>query len=243
VNQLRAELLKLRSTRTTLGLVLGMVALLLLSVLLTGLLTTRTDLFDAENQRSLLGLGSLAGLFAALAGLLLVTSEFRFGTIRSTVLVTPRRRHVVAGKLAAAFLAGLALAVLAEALAYGIARLILSARDVPILLDRGDQAQLLLGSLVATALWGAIGVGVGAVVRNQVGAVIGLLATIFVVEGLLFALVPSVGRFMPSEAENALIGQTTRHLLSPAAGGAVLVVWTAALAAAGIALVARRDVD
>ena len=35
--QLRAELLKLRSTRTTLGLVLGMLALILLLVLVGGL--------------------------------------------------------------------------------------------------------------------------------------------------------------------------------------------------------------
>lgn len=38
--QVQAELLKLRSTRTTVGLLLGMVGLVLLTVLLTGLLTT-----------------------------------------------------------------------------------------------------------------------------------------------------------------------------------------------------------
>ena len=39
IAQVKAELLKVRSTRTTLGLVLGMIALILLFALLTGLLS------------------------------------------------------------------------------------------------------------------------------------------------------------------------------------------------------------
>ena len=69
-----------------------------------------------------------------------------------------------------------------------------------------------------------------------------LLAWGFVVDPLLFGLVPSVGRFMPTYAGDALIGLTTHHLLAPAVGGIVLVGWTALLAAAGLALTARRDV-
>ena len=96
IAQLRAELLKVRSTRTTLGLLLGMVALILLFVLLTGLLTSAISLSTAENQRQLIGIGSLAGVFAALAGVLLVTSEYRYGTIRPTILFNPVRSHVLA---------------------------------------------------------------------------------------------------------------------------------------------------
>ena len=71
---------------------------------------------------------------------------------------------------------------------------------------------------------------------------IGLLAWDFVVNGLLFGLVPSVGRFMPTAAANALMGLKTAHLLAPAVGGAVLVGWTLALALAALALTQRRDV-
>jgi hypothetical protein len=72
--------------------------------------------------------------------------------------------------------------------------------------------------------------------------VIGLLAWDFVVSSLLFGLAPSVGRFMPTTAANAFMGLKTEHLLSPAAGGAVLVGWTAALALAGLVLIRQRDV-
>lgn len=71
---------------------------------------------------------------------------------------------------------------------------------------------------------------------------IGLLAWDFVVSSLLFGLVPSVGRLMPTTAVNALMGLKTAHLLSPAAGAAVLVGWTVVLALAGLVLIQRRDV-
>jgi ABC-2 type transport system permease protein len=74
---------------------------------------------------------------------------------------------------------------------------------------------LVLGGLAGIALRGAFGVGLGAIVRNQVAAVIGLLAWDFVVNGPLFGLAPSVGRFMPTTAANALMGLKTTHLLSP----------------------------
>ncbi len=80
------------------------------------------------------------------------------------------------------------------------------------------------------------------IVRNQVGAIIGLLAWGFVAENLLFAFVPSVGRFGPVHAENGLMGLTGKHDLPAVAGGATLVAWTIAFALVGVALANRRDV-
>ena len=72
---------------------------------------------------------------------------------------------------------------------------------------------------------------------------IALLAWAFIIENLLFGLAPSVGRYGPVHAGNAMVGGTTRHLLSPAEGTAMLIAWTAALCAAGMVLNARRDVS
>jgi hypothetical protein len=139
-------------------------------------------------------------------------------------------------------LAGLAFGVVGEALGFAIGYVCLRARGITLTLHGGSLALLLLGTVASVALWGAIGVGVASIVRNQIGTIVGLLAWGFVVENLLFAFVPSVGRLTPGEAESALTGLTTNHLLSAAAGGAVLVTWVAALAVAGLALTARRDV-
>ncbi len=242
IAQLKAELLKVRSTRTTFGLVVGMIGLIVLIVLLSGLLTQADGLTSKKDQLGLFATGGVALIFSSLAGVLLITSEYRHGTIHPTFVFTPRRSSVVSAKLTAGLLAGLVFGVAGVGLAFGIGSLILSARGIPSALSGGEITLLVLGGLAGIALRGAFGVGLGAIVRNQVGAVIGLLAWDFVVNGLLFGLAPSVGRFMPTTAANALMGLKTTHLLTPAAGGAVLVGWTVILALAGLALTRRRDV-
>jgi ABC-2 type transport system permease protein len=241
--QFNAELLKIRSTRTTIGIVLGMIALVMLFSLLSGLLTKAPSLTSTEDQRGLLSVGSLAGVFSALAGIMLVTSEYRHGTIRPTFLFTPRRSRVIGAKLAAGLLAGIGFGVVGEGLGFAIGYACLAGRGIDYALNGGQTTLLLLGTLAGVALWGALGVGIGTIVRNQVGAIIGLLAWGFVAENLLFAFVPSAGRFAPAHASDALIGLTTKHLLHATAGGLTLTAWTAALALGGVALAARRDVN
>jgi ABC-type transport system involved in multi-copper enzyme maturation permease subunit len=240
--QLKAELLKVRSTRTTIGLVLGMIGLVVLIVVLSGLLSHADGLTSTKDQLGLISSGGVAVIFSALAGVLLITSEYRYGTIHPTFVFTPRRGRVLSAKLAAGLLAGLVFGVVGVGLALGIGSLILSARGIPSALSTGQITLLVFGGLAGIALRGAFGVGLGAILRNQVAAVIGLLAWDFVVTSLLFGLVPSVGRLMPTTAVNALMGLKTAHLLSPAAGAAVLVGWTVVLALAGLVLIQRRDV-
>jgi ABC-2 type transport system permease protein len=242
IAQIRAELLKIRTTRTTFGIVVGMVALILLFSLLSGLLSTAPSLTSPEDQRNLLGVGSLSGVFAALAGIMLVTSEYRHGTIRPTFLFTPKRARVVEAKLAAGLLAGIVFGVVAEGLGFAIGYACLAGRGITYALNTDQTMLLLLGTVAGAALWGAIGVGIGTIVRNQVAAIVGLLAWGFVAENLLFAFVPSVGRFAPVHAQNAFMGLNSEHLLPAAAGGAILLAWTIAFALGGAALAARRDV-
>ena len=89
IAQARAELLKLRSTRTTVGLLLGMVALTLLIVVLTALLTHPDGLSSKRDQLNLFGNGGIALIFSGFAGVLLITSEYRYATIRPRFLFTP----------------------------------------------------------------------------------------------------------------------------------------------------------
>ena len=243
IAQIRAELLKIRSTRTTIGLILGMVALILLFTLLTGLLTHPSGLASKEDQRQLLSLGSTAGVFSALAGVLLVTSEYRYGTIRPTFLFNPARSHVLTAKIVVGALAGLAYGALGEAIGWAIGYAVLAGRGITIVLTSSDVLLLTLGGLAGVALWGAIGTGLGAIIHNQVGAVITLLAWGLVVDNLLFGLVPSVGRFTPTRASDALMGLRVDHLVSPGAGAITLIAWAGALGVVGIALSVRQDIN
>lgn len=111
----------------------------------------------------------------------------------------------------------------------------------------GDYAQLLAGGAAAAALWAAIGVGVGALVRNQVGAVVGLSVWLLLIETTLIGNVPSVGKFAPGATAGALAGaiqtQTATNLLAPAVGALILGAYAAAAGTAGSFAVARRDVS
>jgi hypothetical protein len=169
--QIRAELLKIRTTRTTIGLILGMIALILLFTLLDGLLSHASALGSKEDQRQLLSVSSFTAVFAALAGVLLVTSEYRYGTIRPTFLFNPVRSRVLAAKAVAGALAGLVFGILGEAIDWVIGYGALEGRGITVVLGSSDILPLTLGGLASAALWGTIGAGIGAIIHSQVGGI------------------------------------------------------------------------
>jgi len=243
--QLRSELCKLRTTRTNAGLLLGLVALILFGVV-AGAFSSESDLGLAENQRELIGNGGFAAVFAALIGVMAMTSEFRHGTIRATFVFTPFRHLVVAAKVLATVLVGAAFGALGAGLALGTGTVMIQARGYDVLVDSGDVRKLLLGTIVMSALWAAIGVGFGALVRNQVFAIVGLFAWVFVVEVLAFQYLPEAARFAPGAAGTAMTGDTVGdssvNLLSAPAGAAVLAGYAAAIVLACTLVTSRRDV-
>jgi ABC-2 type transport system permease protein len=241
-DQLLSELRKMRSTRTNLGLLAGMIALILLSVILTGFLTKKSELVGLENQFALLSAGTSAALFAALIGVMAITSEFRHGTIRPTFVVTPQRSRVITAKVLASLLMGVLFGLAAIGLSFGIGYAILAGRGIPLALSTTDVVWLVLGTPVLTAAWAALGVGLGAIVRNQVFAVIGLILWAMIIDNLLRSLVPSIGGYTPSGASAAIIADPTDYVLSAGAGGVLLLGYVAVVIAAGALLVGRRDV-
>ena len=171
IAQTRAELLKIRSTRTTIGLVLGMIALILLFALLTGLLTKRWARHARRTSASCSASAASPACSRRWRACMLVTSEYRYGTIRPTFLFTPRRSRVLAAKLAAGLLAGLVFGVVGEAARVRrSATLLLAAAASPSRSAAATWRCSCSERSPATALWGAIGVGLGAILRNQVGA-------------------------------------------------------------------------
>jgi hypothetical protein len=121
--------------------------------------------------------------------------------------------------------------------------LILKTRGIDVVMTGSNVTELIVGAVVGTALWGAIGVGLGAIVTNQVGAVIALLAWGFVVENLVFGFLPKIGRFLPVHSSDAMMGPIQDKLLPGDVGTLVTVAWALALAIAGVTLLKRRDVS
>jgi ABC-2 type transport system permease protein len=243
--QLRAELIKLRSTRTALGLFAAMTGLVVLAVVLHSLLPAQA-LASRNNQLTILGRGEFLGaLFAGLLGALSVTSEIRHGTIRPTFLFTPRRGRVVWAKAWASVLAGTGFGLIGGGVAVAAGVAAFGARGIDVQLDGGDYALLVAGSATAGALWAPIGVGVGALIRHQVPTVVGICAWLLFVEGLLAGDLVGLGdvfKYLPGSAAAAISGQEPGTLLAPATALVLLVAYAAAVALAGIFATSRRDV-
>ena len=246
-NAFRAELLKQRSTRTVLGLFAAMIGLVALAAALHGIGLPVDALDERSRQLIVFGLGGFLGsLFAALLGALTITSEIRHGTIRPTFLVTPQRGRVVAAKATVCVLVGAVFGLVAAVIAVGTGTATLDGRGVEVLVDTADAALLVAGGTIASALWAAIGVGVGAIVRRQVATLVGLCAWLLFVEGLLADAtggLGEVGRYLPGAAAAAIGGQEPDRLLAPVVGLALLCLYTIGSGFLGAYTMSRRDVE
>jgi ABC-2 type transport system permease protein len=242
-----AEFAKLATTRLIYGLAAAMAVFAVLAVVAVGTAagTQGNPSLSADSLPMFVaGPVALVSGAALLLGILGMAGEFRHQTVTQTFLVTPDRGRVVAAKLIAYPLAGIALALTTLAITAAVGTGWLAAKGItPSLLDAR------LGRVVGVALLGAglcglVGVGVGAVVRNQVAALVGTLVWVLVVEGLLMGLVnaPSLGRWLPSAAAAAAITSPGGAHLSRLAGTLVFAGYGLALALAGTRLMVRRDI-
>jgi ABC-type transport system involved in multi-copper enzyme maturation permease subunit len=240
--QLRSELLKLRTTRTASLLLLAAAALAVFGACVEGLAASAVKLAGEDNQRTMLSGGTVGVFFATLAGLIAVTSEFRYGTIRPTLLFEPRRRVVLGAKIAAAALTGVVFGVVCAALAFAAGLTILSARNADFAVTGPHVLALAAGPPIAAALSAVLGVAIGALIRNQAGAIVALAAYAFVVDAALFGAVPALGRYLPGKAGDAIAGRADESLLAPGLGAGVLLAWTLAFVVAAVVRGDRSDV-
>lgn len=244
---IRSELLKQRTTRTTVLVAASMAGLLVLIILLHVLSLKTAALATRDGQLKVAGWGTGIGtLFAAILGAVTITAEFRHGTIRPTLLVTPKRGRIVAAKLLASVLAGLAAGVLAEGVATGLEAAGLAGRGIPVSLTGGDIARLLGGGAVGAGLFAAIGVGIGAAARNQVATIIGLCLWSLLIETILIGNVPSAGKYAPGAAAGAIAGAVQNtdpsQLVGFALGVLLLAGYALAFAWLGASVITRRDI-
>ncbi len=240
-----AELFKLRTTRTSWGVTLGSLAL----VLIISTIAALAGEFEPDDtEAGLLEIAGLVQIFALVLGILIVATEFRHGTITPSLLAVPDRVRLVLAKLVAALGAGALLGLVAAALCSAIIIPVLSARDVDVIeSSTSDVIELIAGNLAASALFAAIGVGLGALIRNQVGAIIGALGWLFLVEPLL-SIIPGfddvITKWFPSGAANAAAGTASSDdALGQIPACLLLAAYAAAFVVAGILMVRRRDVS
>jgi ABC-2 type transport system permease protein len=242
-----AELFKLRTTRTFYGVVGGALALVVGIVILAA--ATGTWHQGDKPLRDLIGIAGFAQVFALVLGILAVTAEFRHGTITPSLLVVPNRVRLTLAKLGASLGTGLVLGLVATGLAAAIAAAIFNARGIDTGVTGSQVTNMIVGGTIATALYAALGVGVGAIVRNQVGAVVGTLVYLFVLENLLQivkGLRDPLAKYGFGGVGQGLTGTGDTGADHPPLGqvsaGLVLAGYCAIFLLAGIAMMKRRDI-
>lgn len=243
---LRAELIKLRTTRTFYALAGAAIGLSLVITILVASLeeptkdSVLTDVF--QNDAST--------LFIMILAIVGITGEWRHRTITSSLLAAPDRLRFLAAKTLAFAAAG-ALLSLSISVAVSVAGYaILGARDLPTP-PLGDVIDLFARNAGVAALLGAFGVGIGSLIRNQPTAIVALLIFTFVVDPLLASFAPGVDRYSPVGALPSAIqgidpndaGSPDVDFLAVAPAIAVMAVWIGALFAGGAALLRARDVE
>jgi hypothetical protein len=239
-----AELLKLRTTRGWIGYVLALVVLTAIGVAAQVGAASEFDLITPEFQRDLVS-SSVASLIAFLLGITSVTVEWRHGTITRSLLANPRRERFMVAKTITGFLAGIALAALAVTVVLAVAVPMIAADEASFVFD-GELGARVGRVLLAAALWGALGAGLGALVRSQTVALVVGILWILLAEALLtllLGLVDAEGAadFLPGQALGALEGSGGLGL-SPAAGGLVGLAYVVGVGVLGWVRVEHSDI-
>ena len=182
---------------------------------------------------------------ALLLGIFAVTGEFRHQTITGTLLAAPRRGRLLAAKVLVHAALGALLAVVAAAVNLAVAIPWLSAQHIS-LSGPFDVALVVTGGVAAGALFGAAGVGLGALISNQTAAATVSIVWLLAVEGLVVSLTstPTLHQRLPGGALSVVahgdIGATAGLPFWAATGCAV--AYAGALVAAGALRLVHRDV-
>jgi len=159
---LRAELIKLRTTRTFGALAGAAVATSVIIAGLVALLTEPTkdsvlvDVFASDTS----------SFFILMLGVVGISGEWRHRTITSSLLAAPKRLRFLAAKTIAFATAGVVLSMITAIAVTVVGATVLFVRDLP-LVDAADLAGQAGRNALLAALLGAFGVTIGALLRNQ----------------------------------------------------------------------------
>jgi len=240
---IRSEIRKVVTTRWfKITMVVNAVLAVISPAITTLTAPTGEDIGSSDFIHQVLSVSSGSSMVMLACGISMMAGEFRHGTSTPTFLITPRRRDVVLAKLAAVM--GIGAVVGAVTFGLGVAVAIPSLSHEGVNHLAGDTPQMWIGAALATALYGALGVALGAITRNTVVAIIGAVAWVFFIEGgLLVPAMPSIGKWLPTGANIALTHTgKAQELLTPAIGGALLTAWVLMFSVLAVVGIQRRDV-
>lgn len=237
------EFLKLRTIRTPWLLLGAAQAVIVIGAL--GMLTNPGDRTTVEAAAGAVAHVGLAALLPLVLGIMAVAAEYRHRTITDTYLATPRRGRAIVAKLVVHTGVGLGFGVVGMLTALAAVGLWVVAAGKS--LDWSDQElwRTVAGGIGWNAVFAAIGVGLGALLRNLAAGITAALVWLALVEGLIGQLIGSdASRWLPFAAGSAL-GRLPTQVpdgLPQWGAGVLLLGYAGAFAVVAVASTVRRDV-
>lgn len=246
-----AERIKLLSTRSPywcvgIVVVLGVLISILIGVLSGSTTSDSSDLRDPSFFA--IGVSQIGVIVLMIMAVLAVTSEFRFGTIRTTFQAIPRREVVLGAKaLVYGGLAGAVTLVLAV-VTIVLGKILAGDAGSGISLGGSEAVRQYWGIPVYAVLCVLIGLGVGALVRQSAGAIVILLIWSLALEGIISAIpkVSAVAPYLPFNNASHFVsesatGDSIDFPWGPYGSLLYFALWAIAIFAAGVAVTQRRD--
>lgn len=197
-------------------------------------------------------------LFVMLLGAILVTNEFFHQTATATFLTTPRRSKVILGKLITAVIAAAFFWICTTALNVGVGAMFLNANGYGPQLGEWPVMRAILMNGLAFGLWGVLGVGLGVLIRSQIGAVItGAVSYVIGSQAIMFIFLMIYQYWIekdwvltamvvwPSMASQIMVSPEEVYPESPAwwVGALVLVGYGIVFGTIGTLITRRRDIS
>ncbi len=244
-----SELLKVTSTKMWLGMLVGVVIFIGIGMAASIFAPQQPGvsvptLETPEGMRNLFANAGGAYVFAIVIGALGMTQELRHQTLSSMLLAEPRRNRVMVAKMAAYSVVGAIYGLVGVVFGYALAFALLPLKDHA---DIPTTAlwQIAGGAILGSALFAVLGVAIGTLVRNQIGAILGILVWVLLIEQLVVAFLPDVGKWLPGGALTGVLQATGINGATylPIWGGAlVLLGYTALFGTLAALTTQRRDI-
>ncbi|MEV0145117.1 MULTISPECIES: ABC transporter permease subunit [unclassified Nonomuraea] len=244
IDIIRSEWTKIRSVRSTVWtLVVTAVLLLGLSALISA--STRNTAGGPIPGEQAIGLSlsgiMLASLSMAALGVLVISSEYRTGAIRTSLMAVPRRISLLTGKITTFAAISLVVCTVASAGAIGVGLAICR----PPSIEMGEVARAALGSGLYLTACGLFGLGLGTLIRHTPGAIVSAIALIMVLPTLATQLPGGWGRtvaeYFTTNAGLLVVSGKGTGSLSAWSGFAVYLGWIGVTLTVAAVLMHRRD--
>ncbi|MCW2634895.1 MAG: transporter permease [Blastococcus sp.] len=252
ISLMRAEWAKLFTTRVWIGLLIGACVMAGgFAALFTGLAGQEQNgqpgipaVGTQQYETLAFSVPANTSVLLLILGVIGMTQEYRHRTATPTFLTEPRRGRVIIAKLIAYALVAVPFALVIVAVDVLVVMIYAGARGAAPSLSAGNLQTLGASGLVLV-VFAVIGVGVGALLRNQVAAIVGALVYLYVVEPIVSGIgaIQAAYKWLPGGAVQAMTSDfQAPELLRPWQGGLLLLGYGLVAALVGTLIAVRRDV-